>query len=242
MTPADNLILNRQAVRELDRAAIEDYAIPGIVLMENAALGLVEHARDMLSSETSQPARVLIICGRGNNGGDGYALARHLFNHSVDVTIASLGGPTSPPETQSDAGINKIICRHMNIPEIPPEVSPETLPEKLANQGEFHLIVDAIFGTGLDRPVTGPTAAIIEWINSTGYPVLAADCPSGLDCDTGRPLGCAVRATRTVTFVALKPGFLHPEAKPYTGEVFVAQIGAPVFLIERFGLPPRPPA
>ncbi|MCH7572811.1 MAG: hypothetical protein IH891_07850 [Planctomycetes bacterium] len=86
-----------------------------------------------------------------------------------------------------------------------------------------------------------PIAAIIEWINSTGLPVLAADCPSGLDCDTGRPLGSAVLATRTVTFVALKPGFLHPKAKPYTGEVFVAQIGAPAFLIERFGVPPWTP-
>ena len=124
----------------------------------------------------------------------------------------------------------------MNIPDIPPEVT----PQKLTDRGEFQLIVDAIFGTGLDRPITGPTAALIEWINSTGYPVLAADCPSGLDCDTGQPLGCAVRATRTVTFVALKPGFLAAESRAYTGEVFVAQIGAPASLIERYGVPPRP--
>lgn len=233
MTSADNLVLNRQAVREVDRAAIEDYAIPGIVLMENAARGLAEHALDMLTDVTSQPPRVLIICGRGNNGGDGYALARHLTNQDIDVTLAILGDP----KPKGDAGINQTICRHMNIP----EVSPEVTPNKLNDLGEFHLIVDAIFGTGLDRPVTGPIAAIIEWINSTGLPVLAADCPSGLDCDTGRPLGSAVLATRTVTFVALKPGFLHPKAKPYTGAVFVAQIGAPAFLIERFGVPPRTP-
>lgn len=231
MTPADNLVLDRQAVREVDRVAIEDFAIPGIVLMENAALGLAEHALDMLNSGASEPPRVLIICGRGNNGGDGYALARHLINKDVEVTLANLGDP----KPEGDAGINKTICRHMNIPEISPS---KVTPQILTDQGEFHLIVDAIFGTGLDRPVIDPTAAIIEWINSTGYPILAADCPSGLDCDTGRPLGCAVRATRTVTFVALKPGFLVREARAYTGEVIVAQIGAPASLIERFGVPP----
>ena len=102
---------------------------------------------------------------------------------------------------------------------------------------------DCVTGSYEGRPVEADPAiaAIIEWINSTGLPVLATDCPSGLDCDTGRPLGSAVLATRTVTFVALKPGFLHPKAKPYTGEGFVAQIGAPAFLIERFGVPPRTP-
>ena len=237
MTPADNLVLTRKAVREVDRVAIKDFAIPGIVLMENAARGLAEHALDMLVNAASFPPRVLIICGRGNNGGDGYALARHLTNQDIDVTLAGIGDSKANPKAVSDAGINKTICRHMNIPDISPEIT----PQKLADRGEFHLIVDAIFGTGLDRPITGPTAAIIEWINSTGYPVLAADCPSGLDCDTGRPLGCAVRATRTVTFVARKPGFLVAESRAYTGEVFVAEIGAPAFLIERFGVSPGTP-
>ena len=228
MTPADNLVLDRQAVREVDRVAIEEFAIPGIVLMENAALGLADHALDMLACASTPPGRLLIICGPGNNGGDGYALARHLVNHEVDVTLASLGNP----KPGGDAGINQTICRHMKIPAID--------SGELKSQGDFDLIVDAIFGTGLDRPVTGTAASTIEWINQTGVPILAADCPSGLDCDTGRPLGCAVRASRTVTFVARKPGFLLPEAKPYTGEVFVAPIGAPAFLIERFGIPPAP--
>ncbi len=229
MTPADNLVLDRQAVREVDRIAIEEFAMPGIVLMENAALGLAKHALEMLTGADASPPRVLIICGSGNNGGDGYALARHLVNHEVDVTLVCLGDPTSG----GDADINKVICNHMNIPVIE--------PDKLEAFANCHLIVDAIFGTGLDRPVTGPIASIIEWINQTGVSILAADCPSGLDCDTGRPLGCAVRATRTVTFVARKPGFLLGDARSYTGEVFVASIGAPASLIERYGVPPDSP-
>ena len=97
------------------------------------------------------------------------------------------------------------------------------------------LIVDAIFGTGLDRPVTGLASEIINWINQQKTPVLAVDLPSGLDCDTGKPLGVAVKADCTVTFVARKPGMLAPGADDYLGKVVVASIGAPIELIKRFG-------
>lgn len=225
------IVFDRQAVRAVDRAAIEEYGIPGILLMENAARGLLAHALKMLAPQS----RVLIVCGSGNNGGDGYALARHLHNHDVSLLIASLG----EPKPQSDAGINRTICDKMSLRQRAfEEVARET------NGREFDLIVDAIFGTGLDRPPAGAAAEAIDWINRAQRPVLAVDVPSGMDCDTGRPLGLCVKATATVTFVGMKAGFLDFEAQKLLGDVVVADIGAPRELIERFGrrihLPRRP--
>lgn len=220
------MLLDRQAVRALDRAAIEEYGIPGIVLMENAARGLADQAMALLerSHATAAPT-VLIICGSGNNGGDGYALARHLRNRACRVLLA----PIAKPRAGTDAAANRDVCRAMKIPEIK--------IEDLDEHAEADLLVDAIFGTGLDREVSGRPASIIRWINRSARPVLAVDIPSGLDCDTGRPLSEAVRATRTATFVGVKPGLLRLDAQPYVGEVVVAEIGAPAELLERFGRP-----
>jgi NAD(P)H-hydrate epimerase len=112
-------------------------------------------------------------------------------------------------------------------------IDTRTLPR--SDSAGIGLIVDAIFGTGLDREATGDAARIIEWMNGSKRPILAADVPSGMDCNTGRPLGACVRASRTVTFVGLKPGFLVPDAQKLLGEVVVGDIGAPRELIERFG-------
>ena len=214
-------VLDRDSVRAVDRAAIAEYGIPGIVLMENAARALAVEARAMLPETAGS---VVIVCGSGNNGGDGWALARHLHNAGSDITIAPLGAPREG----GDAALNRRICRNMNLLEI----VGDDLPARLA---DCDLVVDAIFGTGLDRPVTGAAATVIESINDSGRPVLAVDVPSGLDCDTGQPLGSTVRAARTVTFVARKPAMNVESAGAYTGEVVVADIGAPVELLERFG-------
>ncbi|MCZ6835714.1 MAG: NAD(P)H-hydrate epimerase [Planctomycetota bacterium] len=216
MSSPENVILSREAVREIDRRAIEDFGIPGIVLMENAAIGLADAALKMLEGTTHDPSKVLIFCGSGNNGGDGYALARHLTNSGVMVTLF----PLKYPRPGSDAAINALICRKMGIA--------ESSLEHLEKAQEFDLVVDALFGTGLDRVVQGQSEDAISWINASGCPVLAVDVPSGLDCDTGLPLGPIVRAKTTVTFVASKPGFLKEEAKPYVGEIIVVEIGAPI--------------
>jgi NAD(P)H-hydrate epimerase len=216
-------VLDREAVRAVDRMAIEKYGIPGIVLMENAARSLAPHAMRMLAA--AEGRTVLIACGRGNNGGDGWALARHLHNGGARPVLAAIGSP-SPG---SDAEVNCRICRAMDLEEI--------AIDRLDDQRGAALIVDAIFGTGLDRAVTGESARVIEWINGSGRPVLAVDVPSGLDCDTGRPLGACVRATRTVTFVGAKPGFMELDAQPYVGEVVIGDIGAPKELAERLGVP-----
>lgn len=222
--PPESFFLSRDAVRAVDRAAIEVYGIPGAVLMENAAIGLADEAIHWLGAG-ALGAKVLIICGSGNNGGDGYALARHLHNRGARPVLVPLG----EPRPGSDAALNLAICRRMGLPEV--------APADLDRHRDADLVVDAIFGTGLDRPVAGAAAEAIAWINRSGRRVLAVDVPSGLDCDTGRPLGAAVRAGRTVTFVAPKPGFAMPGAGEYTGAVTVVGIGAPVELIARFGRP-----
>ncbi|MHC4992031.1 MAG: NAD(P)H-hydrate epimerase [Planctomycetota bacterium] len=224
-TKQTDYILDRESVRSVDRAAIEEYGIPGIVLMENAALGLTIVTLTMLDEIAGDTPSVLIVCGGGNNGGDGYALGRHLHNAGVRVTFAALG----EPKPGSDAATNRDIALKMGLPEVP-----------AAQAGEHFsadLIVDGIFGTGLDRPVRDTAAEVIDRINGSGRPVLAIDVPSGLDCDTGRPLGTAIRATRTVTFVGRKPAMTDPGARHFVGEVSVADIGAPVELLQRFGRP-----
>lgn len=221
--PAHQYILDRQSVRAVDAAAINEYKIPGIVLMENAARGLADQALLMLEDAQASPAKVLIICGSGNNGGDGYALGRHLHNAGVEVTFVQLG----QVRESTDAATNRNICLSMKIKEI--------TFEDIDSHSNSDLIVDAIFGTGLDRPVKGLAGKVIEWINQQNAPVLAVDLPSGLDCDTGRPLGVAVKADCTVTFVARKPGMLAQGAEDYLGKVVVASIGAPIELIKRFG-------
>ena len=220
----DILVFDRENIRAVDREAIERYGVPGLVLMENASRGLFDAAMAMLdrvegSEDVARSA--IIVCGSGNNGGDGYALARHLHNAGIEVSLALLG----QPQPSSDAAINRAICRAMNLREI--ELR-DIAPLRAAD-----LLVDAIFGTGLDRPVTGRAAEIIAWMNECGRPILAADLPSGLDCNTGEALGVAVRASRTVTFVGWKTGFLNPASRQYTGEITVGDIGAPRELIER---------
>lgn len=218
-------VLDRESVRSVDRAAIEEYGIPGIALMENASRVLAREALRLLEKTGTGDALVLIVCGSGNNGGDGWALARHLHNAGARPVVAVLG----EPRPESDAGTNCAICRKMGIPEI-------TI-EELDEYAGADLIVDAIFGTGLDRPVKGRAAEVIEWINASGRPVLAVDVPSGLDCDTGKPLGVAVRAAVTVSFVGHKPAFSTLDAQPLIGELVIGEIGVPRQLIERLGSP-----
>ena len=210
-------------MRAVDAAAINEYNIPGIVLMENASRGLADQALLMLKDAQTSIAKVLIICGSGNNGGDGYALGRHLHNAGVKVTFVQI----SKVRENTDAATNRNICVNMKMREI--------TFEDIDSHTNCDLIVDAIFGTGLDRPVAGLAGEVINWINQQKSPVLAVDLPSGLDCDTGKPLGVAVKADCTVTFVARKPGMLAQGAEDYLGKVSVASIGAPIELIERFG-------
>jgi len=211
--------LSRQQVRMIDRLAVERYHIPGVVLMENAAIAAADAVGEMLKPGVGT---VLIICGGGNNGGDGLALARHLHNRGYEIHILLTADPA---KYAGEAKINWDICQSMNLPWA------GATTEAIAGSGAG-LIVDAIFGTGLTQPPRPPFAEIVAAIERLGSPVLAIDIPSGLDCDTGRVLGSAcVRAARTITFVAEKVGFEQAEAKKYLGQVSVGDIGCPIELI-----------
>jgi NAD(P)H-hydrate epimerase len=212
--------LTRAQVREIDRLSIERYLIPGVVLMENAAREAADVVCDMLRGECL--GEVLILCGGGNNGGDGLAIARHLHNRGADVFVALA---TRPQDYKGDALVNFNIAREMHLAMAPVDV------EKIRTTNAL-LIIDAIFGTGLNRPPRDPFPQIAHAVKESRKPVLAIDVPSGLDCDTGEPPGACIEATRTVTFVAEKVGFANPSSHRYLGQVIVGDIGCPRELLQ----------
>jgi NAD(P)H-hydrate epimerase len=210
--------LTRTQVREVDRRAIEEYGMPGVVLMENAGRAAAE-----LLVSLGIHGRVLVCCGKGNNGGDGFVIARHLANRGVQVNTILF---VRPEELTGDARINYRILERGRYPI---QVMAEDLDHFKRELDRAEWVVDALFGTGLSGPVRAPFDKIIETINARQGRVLAVDIPSGLDCDTGKPLGVAVRACHTVTFVGQKTGFANPAAAEWLGRVHVADIGAPLF-------------
>ncbi|MEO6435136.1 MAG: NAD(P)H-hydrate epimerase, partial [Tepidisphaeraceae bacterium] len=218
--------LTREQVREIDRRAIEEYGIPGIVLMENAARAVADAATEILRG--ARTPSVAVLCGGGNNGGDGFAAARHLYNRGIHVVVV----PTRSAPYRGDALTNLGIVEAMRL-EI---ASPEELETPLAD-GAVSLIIDGLFGTGLQSPPRD--GHWIEMLNRFAIPVLAIDLPSGMNCDTGEPMGVCVKATRTVTFVAEKAGFANPASRQFTGEITIADIGCPRELIEEVAkMPP----
>jgi hydroxyethylthiazole kinase-like uncharacterized protein yjeF len=222
-TPQKELrVMSRDEVRQVDAWAIEQIGVPGVVLMENAGRSGAELVRQKLA-DVDRP-QVCLFCGTGNNGGDGFVIARHLLNAGVSVRVVLCG---ARDKVRGDARINLKILERLGHPVELLVPGVEDLPVHVgAFAGEADLIVDALFGTGLRGELSPEFLSLIEAINSLGRPILAVDIPSGLDCDTGLPLGAAVRAAWTVTFVAMKRGFLaSPEAARYTGEVYVASIG-----------------
>ncbi len=235
-------VFGRDAIRQLDRVATERYGIPSIVLMENAAIGLAGQALDLLDErEAEAPGRVLIVCGRGNNGGDGLACARHLSNEGVQVVVALLG---EDDKITGDAATHLATVREMDIDLhlLGADGAGERLME-VGALGRVDVVIDALVGTGPTGPIEGPLAEAIDAINSvrdqTGASVVAADLPSGLHAETGEPLGAcgvgAVIADVTVSFVGLKRGFLALPAQRFLGEVAVEPIGAPVSLTAELG-------
>jgi NAD(P)H-hydrate epimerase len=221
--------LSRAEVREIDRRAIEEYGVPGVVLMENAGRGAAEVLMQLKPDEAS----VLIVCGAGNNGGDGFVIARHLDLHGIPVKVWLAA---HPDKLTPDAAVNyQIVVRsgiRCEVCELP--AINGLLYDVDAYQQD--VIVDALFGTGLTGPLREPYDRIAAEINKRAATVLAVDIPSGLDCDTGKPLGPTVRADHTVTFVAPKAGFANPEAKEWLGEVHVVGIGAPPALLRGYGV------
>lgn len=217
-------IATSQMMRELDQFAIEQLKIPSMILMENAALRVLSHL-DL--SHTY----FVVICGRGNNGGDGLAIARHLKNRGKDVDVYYVSDDDSgTPDTM----LNLTICRNMglHVSTVHEEADLWDLREAV---NDADTVVDALFGIGLSRPITGIHAEIIETINEMSRYTVAVDIPSGLDSDTGEILGCSVRADKTVTFSCYKKGFLNYATIESCGDITVENIGIPAQYCDSMG-------
>jgi NAD(P)H-hydrate epimerase len=240
--------LSREEVRRLDTQAAAELELPTLLLMENAGRGAAGWFAELVGAIAPTaggrpflwsldapiphgPAlpRVLVLCGPGNNGGDGAVVARHLDAWGFPLRVLWFA---RADQLRGDAAVQWSILQKSGVDQSGwlDEHAAQSEPPR-SNLGSVlaaaDWIVDGLLGTGLSRPVDGPLRSMIEAMNSSGKPVFALDLPSGLDADSGQPLGVAVRACATATFVAPKLGFTAPGAADYTGAVAVIDIGLP---------------
>jgi len=216
-------MLNRQQSQDVDRRAAAEFGMSTLVLMENAGRGLADKL-----GELGARGPIVIACGRGNNGGDGFVLARHLDLRGVKVRVALFADPA---ELQGDAAANYSILSRCSIPtDVYGAAYDEAQLARTLSGAEW--IVDALLGTGSRGEPRPPLDRVINQLNAHPAAKLAVDLPSGLDCDSGAAAVHTIRAAHTCTFVAVKTGFLIPSAHAFTGEVHVLDIGAPRKLIE----------
>ena len=221
--------LSRDEVRDVDRRAIEEYGLPGVVLMENAGRGC---------AALIDEGPVVICCGKGNNGGDGFVIARHLDNRGIKVEVFLV---CPPDQLQGDAKINCDVAVKAGIAVRVASDFSDWL--KIAPRiARARWIVDALLGTGFTGELREPYRTAIRIMNNrTGYRVpgqrvLAVDVPSGMDVDTGQPASECIKADVTATFVATKRGFLAPGDQPFLGRLEVIDIGVPRRLLTALGL------
>lgn len=214
--------LGREQVRAVDQKAIQDYGITGLVLMENAGSGVAQILNDL-----SPPKNAVILCGKGNNAGDGFVIARHLENTGWTVNVLML---YPPEQLAGDALANWQILSRSEIPwEFIAETSIHELPQQLCS---YSVILDCLLGTGASGDPRSPLAEAIIAANQTEALRVAVDLPSGLDCDSGKVGTPCFRADHTCTFVAPKPGFFVKDAKPYLGQIHTVSIGVPNRLLD----------
>ncbi len=219
-------VVSVKEMREIDRIAIKKLGIPGVVLMENAGQSVVSAMEDFFDLENVK--EVTIVCGRGNNGGDGFVVARYLMNQKIDVCVYIIGNVSS---IVGDAKTNLDIIKGLGL-------KPKTIKNKSdlrklkLSLSASDIVVDAVFGTGFSGKIRGIGEDVVKEINESGRKIVSVDTPSGIDSDTGNVSGVAIKADLTVTMGLPKTGqFLYP-AKHYTGELYVADIGFPEQVIE----------
>jgi NAD(P)H-hydrate epimerase len=224
--------LTRDQSRALDRIAIEQYGILSLVLMENAGRGCLD-----VLEQLGIHGPVVILCGKGNNAGDGFVVARHLEIRGYTCRVLLL---SSPDELRGDAAVNLNILQKTDVTIVDlstrQAAQSATAKTELSAKLDEHAadadwIVDAILGTGATGDPRPPFDSAIDWMNLQPAKKLAVDVPSGLDCDTGQPSAHTLRANHTCTFAANKTGFLQPTARAFTGTVHVCDIGVPPRLI-----------
>jgi len=218
-------VVTSQQMREIDRKAIEENNLFGLILMENAGLRIFQNLKKIYADLRLK--KVIIFAGSGNNGGDGFVVARHLYNYGVKVKVFLLA-PFN--KIKGEAGENLNIIDKMGVELIETETTKfEEIQEAVQN---YDLIIDAILGTGLQGRVTGLKAKIIDLVNVAGKEVVAIDVPSGLDADTGKLEGPCIKATHTITLALPKIGLLLFPGASYAGKVTVEDIGIPSCLLK----------
>lgn len=218
--PAMTPVVSVETMRRLDATAIEEFGIPGIVLMENAGAGAARLLMDRF--EPALADGVLVLAGRGNNGGDGYVVARHLHNRGLSVRIVAAGTPTT-----GDARTNHDIASRLGIPVLAADE-----PEGWTSCG---CVVDALLGVGFGGELREDARELLERAAAASSTVVAMDVPSGVDADTGEPAAGAIRAQMTITFGAVKRGLLAEPAAEYVGELQLVDISLPRVLLESLG-------
>jgi NAD(P)H-hydrate epimerase len=215
--------IGRDESRAIDRRAMEEYGLCGLVLMENAGRGVADRLESL-----GIAGPVVICCGKGNNAGDGFVIARHLDLRGWPIRVFVWA---EAEELTGDAGVNFRVLQKMDVPLLlfGKNYQSAKLGDSLAGAA---WIVDALLGTGARGEPRAPLDAVIDQLNASDVPKLAVDLPSGLDCDTGAAAKHTIRAAHTCTFIAPKIGFSAPGAERYTGQVHVLDIGAPRRLVE----------
>jgi NAD(P)H-hydrate epimerase len=217
-----SVFLTRDQTREIDRRAIEEYGMAGAVLMENAGRGCA----DVLCNLGIE-GRVVICCGKGNNGGDGFVIARHLELRDVDVKVLVWGDPpTSPPDAARN--FDTLKWSEIALVEFGDSLDREQLKRELDGA---NWLVDALLGTGARGDPQPPLDLVVTELNEQNARKLAIDIPTGLDCDSGQPSSITLRADHTCTFVAQKAGFQFASARPFLGNLHVIDIGVPKKLL-----------
>src|SRR3954447_23225671 len=219
-------VLNTAQMREADRRTIDDIGIPSLVLMENAGRQAVA-AMESIYGDLGE-RQVAVLCGRGNNGGDGFVVARTLAQRGVDVSVFLIGRVA---EVRGDARTNLEILGRLGLTVV--EIADSQAWElHFSEVGDCTLIVDAIFGTGLKPPISGFIESVVTDINASGIPVVAIDLPSGLSADSADPIGPSIEAGLTVTLAAPKLPLVLPPAETRAGDIVIADIGIPADVLE----------
>ena len=210
--------LSARQIQSLDKLAIEKVGIPSLSLMENAGCAVT---REVLWLLRPQKKSVAVICGCGNNGGDGFVVVRHLMNAGIKVSVFLVGAVS---RLSRDAAVQYQILRHLKVKIQVVRKVDRKLTGILKRCG---VIVDAVFGVGLNRALKEPHLGVVAAVNSSKVRVVAVDVPSGLDATTGQIYGDCIKANVTVTFSAAKKGFTLKEGRHRTGRVRIADIGIP---------------
>lgn len=216
------ITITSEEMKAIDTYCMENLGIPGIVLMENAGLRVIENI------DLEKTNSFIIVCGVGNNGGDGLAIARHLIAEGKNVEIFILGKLNNGSE---DFKINYTILENINadIFNISKEKDLSVLKNSLVTSD---IVIDSIFGTGLSRDVEGLFNKAIALMNEKSKYIISVDIPSGINANTGEVLGISIKANKTVTFQLMKKGLIEEKAKAYVGQVIVEPIGMPQIAIQ----------